>query len=382
MINRSDAESFKVIAPLMLDLFPQGAVATVIIGKRFDWVANARSFPTRVFVEGDTISPDGVAARAMQNKQIMTDKVAAIVYGVRLVITAAPIIEGNEILGCVVIAVPRINPLEMAFKDFAPILSGVFPDGCFTYLTDVEAFTHRYGDSKFDLPSISVGSKISEGGVAYHAIRQKQSIVKEIDASAYGEECLVGNFPLYDEDDPTLVIGTFGIATPKRTAMRLRGMSHNLHEGMGQIASAIEELAASAFEINTSEQALNSNVQEIALLSEDINEILGFIRQIAEETKMLGLNAAIEAARAGEAGRGFGVVAEEIRKLSDESKDTVSKIRGLTDAIKVKIEETIKGSSVTLRSSEEQAAATEEVTAQVEEMTSMAEELEKIARVV
>lgn len=379
MITRSDAESFKVISPLMLDLFPQGAVACIIMGNRFEWVANARSFTTQIFKVGETINSEGVAARAMQQQRVLTDRLAADLYGVRLVVSAAPIIDGSETVGAVVIAVPRINPLEMAFKDFAPILSQVFPDGCFVYLTDLSAFTHRHGDQKFDLPTISIGTKFNEGGVAYHSIRQKQAIVKEIDASAYGEECLVGNFPLFDEEDPTLVVGTFGIATPKRTAMKLRHMSNNMHDGMGQIASAIEEMSASAFEINTNEQKLNANVQDIARLSEDINEILGFIKQIAEETKMLGLNAAIEAARAGEAGRGFGVVAEEIRKLSDESKDTVTKIRGLTDEIKVKIEDTIRNSTVTLHSSEEQAAATQEVTAQVEELNSLAEELQKIS---
>jgi Methyl-accepting chemotaxis protein len=75
----------------------------------------------------------------------------------------------------------------------------------------------------------------------------------------------------------------------------------------------------------------------IGHLSGEINKVLDAITHIASQTKMLGLNAAIEAARAGEAGRGFGVVAVEIRKLSDNSKQTADLIRGLTQ----KIEETI-----------------------------------------
>jgi len=119
---------------------------------------------------------------------------------------------------------------------------------------------------------------------------------------------------------------------------------------------------------------------EASKLSEAIHEVLGFIKQIADETKMLGLNAAIEAARAGDVGRGFGVVAEEIRKLSDESKETVVKIRDLTEQINNKVYETSQKSDLTLRATEEQAAATEEITASVEEITAMSEEMKRVSQ--
>lgn len=124
---------------------------------------------------------------------------------------------------------------------------------------------------------------------------------------------------------------------------------------------------------------LNSRIKEIFGLSEEINTVSSFIKEIADATKMLGLNAAIEAARAGEAGRGFGVVAEEIRKLSDQSKSTVPKIKRLTDDIKAKVEEASSKSQESMFSTQEQAAATEEITASIEEITSMSGELNKIA---
>jgi methyl-accepting chemotaxis protein len=109
---------------------------------------------------------------------------------------------------------------------------------------------------------------------------------------------------------------------------------------------------------------------------------MGFIKQIADETKMLGLNAAIEAARAGESGRGFGVVAEEIRKLSDDSRETVVKIRDLTRSIEEKLNETASLSAASMRSGEEQAAATEELNASVEEILALAQELDSISKLV
>ncbi|WP_443652035.1 methyl-accepting chemotaxis protein [Clostridium estertheticum] len=146
------------------------------------------------------------------------------------------------------------------------------------------------------------------------------------------------------------------------------------------MASAIEELAASAANIHTNEIELHNEIKDIIILSEEINEVSSFIKEIADETKMLGLNAAIEAARAGDAGRGFGVVAQEIRKLSEQSKSTVPKIKKLTDSIKLKVNEASERSESSLASSQEQAAASEEITASVEELTSMSEELNKIAQ--
>jgi len=256
----------------------------------------------------------------------------------------------------------------------------MFPDGAVLYITGLEEFVSRQCSKKFDLPSVEVGIKIKEEGSAQKAITTKQPISEELDASLYGFPIMVMNYPLFDEDDSSKVVGTFGIALPRQTTIELREMANNLNRGLGEVSAVIEELAASASQISTNEQLLNSNIVGVSELSEQINDVLGFIKQIADETKRLGLSAAIEAARAGEVGRGFGVVAEEIRKLSDQSKGTVVKIRGLTDNIKRKVHETLKNSELTLRASEEQAAASEEMSASVEEITAMAEHLEKIAQ--
>ena len=88
---------------------------------------------------------------------------------------------------------------------------------------------------------------------------------------------------------------------------------------------------------------------------------------------------AAEAARVGEAGRGFGVVAEEIRKLSTNSQETVEQIKGLTRQINQSMDETAKGSESTVTVVEQTAAATEEVNASVEEMTALAQKLSHTA---
>jgi len=79
-------------------------------------------------------------------------------------------------------------------------------------------------------------------------------------------------------------------------------------------------------------------VQNLMLNSAQIENTIQSVNDIAEQTNLLALNAAIEAARAGESGRGFAVVAEEVRKLADQSKESVTNISGLLDLIKKEID--------------------------------------------
>jgi len=380
MISISGVDYLKAIAELQADIIPGGVLYLIIEEDTFTWRKASKSFDLDIFQVGEKLNINSIAGRAMKENRTIIQNVPRSLYGIRLTTIAQPLVnEEGQAVGVFSSVFPKLHPVAKSFMDFAPILAEMFPEGAFLYITDLQKIAYRQPSKKFDMHTRQIGYELKEEDVASKVIKIKQPITMELDSSIYGVPVLVTCYPLFDEDNSGEVVATLGVVIPKVLASNLRDMSGNLESGLAGIASAIEQLAASASNIHTNEQELNKEIREIISLSEEINEVSAFIKKIADETKMLGLNAAIEAARAGEVGRGFGVVAQEIRKLSEQSKSTVPKIKKLTDSIKVKVDETSEKSQSSLVSSEEQAAATEEITASIQEITSISSELNKIA---
>ncbi|MGL6005340.1 methyl-accepting chemotaxis protein [Aeromonas sobria] len=120
--------------------------------------------------------------------------------------------------------------------------------------------------------------------------------------------------------------------------------ANTLEEGSGVIKETLDSIE----NISTTVGEAASTISELNGHTQQISEIIGVIRSIADQTNLLALNAAIEAARAGEQGRGFAVVADEVRNLASRSAASTQQITGMISKIQSGADASIRSMETTV----------------------------------
>jgi predicted nucleic acid-binding Zn-ribbon protein len=184
--------------------------------------------------------------------------------------------------------------------------------------------------------SLNFNSKIGEpikGKVALDCLATGRKIFRLIgkEQSAYGIPYVACAYPIKDGDR---VVGCITTTQTATTHERLSVTAENLAAASEEMSAGLEEVSAHAQELASISKELGVYGKELEDVSRRSNDIISIIKSTASQTNLLGLNATIEAARVGEMGRGFGVVAEEVRKLADATSKSVVSINESLEQIR------------------------------------------------
>ena len=177
----------------------------------------------------------------------------------------------------------------------------------------------------------------------------------------------------YEEDEKAKVEKL--VETRQYMLTKVSSVVQELTSMMVQLSSSSNLVASNASHTASVQENSHAKVQELAGSIDEINQLGSTMREISDQTHLIGLNAALEAARAGEAGLGFEVVANEIRKLATSSKQSLMTIQRKLKEIREALDEVKHGSEETVRFSREQAASSQELSSFVQMIDTVAADL-------
>jgi len=171
---------------------------------------------------------------------------------------------------------------------------------------------------------LKAGDPLLPESIMYQAVKAKKRISVKKDSSLFGFPYIGIAYPVFGSQGE--VIGGLIVCENITHLEELTLAANQLSAVTGQVVDTVSALESLNNTILASGQDLSRQSQNALAKVKSTGEVLHFIKGISNQTNILGLNAAIEAARVGQAGRGFSVVADEIRKLASESLKSVELI--------------------------------------------------------
>ncbi len=270
------------------------------------------------------------------------------------------------------------NNIIDALMLVAPLIQNIMPLDCMIGITNTTKFIKIFMGKEIRVAHDPSGTIVPESDAIYIAMQKNTTVDMVVPKEVFGFEFRSLAIPLRNKSNN--VVGGLGISFSLENSLKVVDMAQKVSNSAQLTSSATQEISASSVELASYQLELKSHAKAIADKIEETSKILQFINSIASTSSMLGLNASIEAAKAGEHGKGFSVVASEIRKMAEESSKSVAGIKGTLGNIKGKMEDMNVSINQIVNIGQQQAAATQELSASTQELAAIAEELKSSSK--
>lgn len=264
-----------------------------------------------------------------------------------------------------------------SFIETAPFINDLSLGDVAVAISDLEKILLYIPGKSID-HKINPGDVIKDASVVGTTLRTGKRVMRQVDREVYGVAYMGIGIPIRNSAGKIIGAVSFNESLEKQES--LLQMANNLGAATRELSGSTESQAIQAQELVQVGQDLGSLGNKLGESVAETNSLLRVMQKVASQTNLLGLNASIEAARVGEKGKGFGVVADEIRKLAENSVRSLNEIQEILGTLH-KVKENLSKEIATIGTiTSEQAAATEEMMAAVQEMNAMAQTLLEYAQ--
>ncbi|MFA0014025.1 methyl-accepting chemotaxis protein [Vibrio lentus] len=274
-----------------------------------------------------------------------------------------------------------ITDLTTRVKDLTLMLSKVRDDN------DLTVRAKYVGNSELGQISSALNATLEKFSGVIDSISQS-SLTLASAAEETSQTCQYNSDTLVQQQDQIGLIATATeelsatvnevAAKTQQTASSAKMVDEQSQEGLSTVQNSYHSIEKLASEIN----GLADKITHLHESSNNINSVIDVIKSVADQTNLLALNAAIEAARAGEQGRGFAVVADEVRTLAQRTQESTLEIEGFISSLQSDVQTAFnvidnskKMSSKAVEDSREVEHTLQDISAAVSEIFSMTEQI-------
>ncbi|MEO3944283.1 methyl-accepting chemotaxis protein [Gorillibacterium sp. CAU 1737] len=254
----------------------------------------------------------------------------------------------------------------------APYFKQIHSQDIMIGITDREIF-HYYEPSKILNFGLTKGSPVPPDDPSLSNALAGRATTNRLSPELYGASVISSAVPIYGDNDE--IIGAFAIAYTLENEDKIEAFTESINDISGKLVDMVQNVAAQSEELSATTAQILDNSRKTVEESKQVNQVAGFIREISDQTNLLGLNAAIEAARVGEQGAGFGVVASEVRKLSIHTKDATKSIDESLSKVQSSIRHMEQEIEAIAASSHAQAELVNEFSAIIEKLNETSSEM-------